>query len=308
MASHGFDKMADAASYDPVAGDYDRYVMQLSEPLAVQICRLAAVAPGQRVLDVGTGSGVAADCAARLVGVGGYVLGVDLSEGMIRTATATKTAKRAGCATPKFLVMDAEELDLPDRSFDAIISLCAVLHFPNIAKALSEMYRVLKPGGRLVVSFGYPRPVASLPFLCHAVRQVARRVLQPFKPVMKAPEDLIRLVRRSGIELHPETVETAWSRQGDTKARLFGEIAEAGFTDVAASWSGHEVRFLSPESFWDAQMAIVTIVRHALADVSFRACNTLREEFLTQARKTLKAGGTLVYPYGAFFVSGKRET
>lgn len=55
--------------------------------------------------------------------------------------------------------MDAELLHLPNADFDAVVSLCAVLHFPQIANAMDEMYRVVRPGGRLVVSFGRGKPI-----------------------------------------------------------------------------------------------------------------------------------------------------
>ena len=91
-----FDKARDAASYDDVAEAYARYIdNRLSPPLACRICDLAELAPGERVLDVGTGTGVAALEAVRRVGPSGLVTAIDLSEGMIRTARLVHRPPRA---------------------------------------------------------------------------------------------------------------------------------------------------------------------------------------------------------------------
>jgi ubiquinone/menaquinone biosynthesis C-methylase UbiE len=298
----GFDKKIDAASYDPVAATYDQYITdRLSPPLARHICELVHIREGDRVLDIGTGGGTAANYAANIVGEGGYVLGIDLSEGMIRRANETK-----GRENLDFKVMDAEELNLPNNSFDAITSLCAVLHFPEIGTALSEMYRVVKPGGGVAVSFGYSRPIAPLPLARHFAKQILRKAKQSFDPVLKAPADFMRIAS-SYVEINDGEVRTEWSRQGDPKRQLVKKVREAGFVNVKPSWAGHEVLFDSAEEYLNAQMAIVTDVRRALEESSSVVYERFSRSFIGLAQKVLDSGGKLVYPYGAFFVSGERK-
>ena len=150
MSNHSFDKHHDAASYDAHANGYDTYVRRLATPLAARLCELGRLRPGDAVLDVGTGTGLAARRASQVVAPRGRVLGVDLSAGMIDVAKKSITGWSG--TPPEFRVMDAECLELPDASFDAVISLCAVSHFPNISSAIGEMYRVLVPSVRWVTN------------------------------------------------------------------------------------------------------------------------------------------------------------
>lgn len=299
MDNQTFNKQCDAGSYDEYAAAYDRFVRLLAGPLAQRICEIAQLEDGDRVLDVGTGSGLAAREAARVVAPSGYVLGVDLSKGMIGTA-----GKSQKSAPLEFRIMDAESLELPDASFDAVICLCAVLHFPNISTAIAEMYRVLKPGGRLVVSFGYARPISTWPLLKHFTKELIRKLLQPIHPGLKAPVDLTKLIS-SRISPPKEAMKTEWSEHQPHK-RLFNEVQLAGFKDLKSHWLGHEVYFDSSEEFWEAQISIVTVIRKRLKSASVEIVDELRQRFLKSAQIILNRGGDLIYPYGAFYISAVR--
>jgi SAM-dependent methyltransferase len=109
------------------------------------------VPPGARVLDVATGRGAVLFAAAERVGPGGRVLGVDLSDGMVRE-TAREIA-RAGLAKVAVRRMDAEQLDLADGSFDVAFCSFALFFFPRPRVALAEMRRVLRPGGTLGIAY-----------------------------------------------------------------------------------------------------------------------------------------------------------
>jgi ubiquinone/menaquinone biosynthesis C-methylase UbiE len=119
---------------------------------------------GSKLLDVGTGSGTVALQASALVGSEGSVTGTDIAAAMV--ALAKQTAADQGIANVTFLQMDAEQLDLPDASFDAVTCAFSLFQFPDMVQALAEMRRVLKPGGRLGLSNwgpGYFSPVAKAP-------------------------------------------------------------------------------------------------------------------------------------------------
>ena len=113
-----------------------------------ELMRHAALAAGERVLDVACGTGATAVDAAMAVGAHGSVVGVDLSGRMIEAARC-RAADRA-IANATFARMDAERLELPDASFDVVLCALGLMYVPDPARALAEMRRVLRPGGRLV--------------------------------------------------------------------------------------------------------------------------------------------------------------
>ncbi len=295
-----FDKVRDAASYNAYARSYDNYIQKLSAPLAEHICKLAQLKPGDRVLDIGTGSGVAARLAARVVAPNGTVMGIDLSVGMIETAKKS-VAEWEGGNPPEFRVMDAEDLDLPDASFDALACLCAVRHFPDIARSLTEMRRVLKPGGRLVVSFGYGRPVAPVSLGLHVTKRILGKILNPVRPQIVGPGFLTHLAYRL-LPTPKQVVDTEWGEHGNPRAELVQRVRETGFERVKPSWWGHQLIFDSVEEFWEAQTSIVTKVRKRLIEAPPEAVEQVKQIFFKKADNVLTRGGQLIYPYGAFYV------
>lgn len=113
---------------------------------AAQLVKFAGVRPGERVLDVATGTGVVAVTAAR---VGATVCGLDLSPALLEFARGN--ARLAGVAID-FTEGDVESLPYDDSSFDVVLSQFGHMYTPRPEVATSEMLRVLKPGGRLAFS------------------------------------------------------------------------------------------------------------------------------------------------------------
>ena len=114
-------------------------------------------------MDVGTGTGTVALQARSWVGVEGQVVGSDVATAMLKLAE--QSAADQGIAGMTFRRMDGEQLGFPDASFDTVTSAFALFQFPLMSRALAEMWRVLKPGGRLGLSNwgrGYFSPVAAL--------------------------------------------------------------------------------------------------------------------------------------------------
>jgi SAM-dependent methyltransferase len=116
-------------------------------PATERMLDLAQVRSGCHVLDVAAGAGDQTLQAAERVGPGGSVLATDISPAILEFAAAE--ARRAGHSNVTTRVMDGENLDLRDASFDAVISRVGLIYFPDQQRALREMHRVLVLGGRV---------------------------------------------------------------------------------------------------------------------------------------------------------------
>jgi ubiquinone/menaquinone biosynthesis C-methylase UbiE len=133
--------------WDLAADDYEPlWQAQLAETQAAMLA-LASPAPGNQVLDIACGTGLVSFKAARAVGPDGHVLGVDLSGRMLDSAE--RRAKEAKLSNCSFARMDAEALDLPDARYDVVLCALGLMYMPDPEKALREMRRVLRPGGRI---------------------------------------------------------------------------------------------------------------------------------------------------------------
>jgi SAM-dependent methyltransferase len=155
--------MVVASRTDPAAGlwgagDYDRLASYGSPAEAARLVRFAGVRPGDRVLDVGTGSGIAAITAARL---GADVVGLDPTPALL--ARASDNARVAECPGVAWDEGTAEQLPYADASFDVVLSEFAHMFSPEPERAAGEMLRVLAPGGRL--AFAAWSPVGLAPRL-----------------------------------------------------------------------------------------------------------------------------------------------
>ena len=111
---------------------------------------LAGIAPGHRVLVVGTGTGEEALDAATRVGGAGEVVATDMSAEMI--LEATRAVANAKVTNVRCLVMDAQQLNFRPSTFDAVIARNALMFIPDLARALAEMHRVLKRKGRIAAT------------------------------------------------------------------------------------------------------------------------------------------------------------
>ncbi len=119
-------------------------------PATEEMLNLANVKPGSRVLDVAAGAGGQSLAVARRVGPAGYVLATDISSNILTyAAQQAQQARQAQLMNVETRVLDGENLEVEPETFDIVISRVGLIYFPDQQKALSGMYRALKPGGRV---------------------------------------------------------------------------------------------------------------------------------------------------------------
>ena len=145
-------------SADPITSDLyvsgETSVLPSSAVLASLGCgnptALAELAPGEVVLDLGSGGGIDVLLSARRVGPTGKAYGLDMTDDMLKLAR--QNAETAGVTNVTFLKGQIEQIPLPDASVDVIISNCVINLSGDKRRVLAEAFRVLKPGGRFAVS------------------------------------------------------------------------------------------------------------------------------------------------------------
>lgn len=195
---------------------------------------------GEAVLDLGSGPGLDALLAARQVGARGRVIGVDMTAAMVDKARAT--AARAGFDHVEFRLGRLEALPVADGAVDAVTSNCVINLVPDKGKVFAEAARVLRPGGRMVISDilldrALP-PAAEKDIMAYVgcVSGAARR------------EDYFRLVREAGLtrvevlrdvdyvaalqEATPEEMASMLARWGVTAADVLGTVRSVTFRAV----------------------------------------------------------------------------
>ena len=127
---------------------------QLAETACCLSCggavNYASARPGECCVDPGSGRGTDVLRMAEEVGEGGFVYGIDVSDGMLETARLN--ADKLGLENVSFIRSDLEKIDLPSGAADLVISNCTINHAGDKARVWAEVYRILKKGGRFVVS------------------------------------------------------------------------------------------------------------------------------------------------------------
>ena len=146
------DEAAEASrtAFNAAADHYDDEPLSFHVHFGRRSVDHALLRPGDRVLDVACGSGSSVLPAAEQVGPSGHVLGVDVSDGLLALCRAK--AERAGLDNIELRVGDMRELDLPPRSFDAVLLVFGLFMVPDMQGLIGDLWELVKPGGRLVVT------------------------------------------------------------------------------------------------------------------------------------------------------------
>ena len=204
----------------------------------------AKLKPGDHVLDIAAGTGDQSLLAARLVGPTGLVLATDISASMLQVAASR--AQQENLTTLCTQVMDAEQLDLDDETFDAAICRNGLMLVPRLAQALSEIHRVLKPGSTLAAL------VWSAP---------------ERNPLHALPLALIAQYTGAANACSSASNASGPFSLADTK-RFEQALADAGFRDIAIQAIPVQLHFASVEAFLESRRMLVagTIERLSAPD------------------------------------------
>ena len=144
------EKLAISQLFNLVAKLYDNPALRFFPACAEKIVDYAKIKPGQKILDVATGTGMVAIATAQAMGNEGHVHAIDLSENML--GQAKENLQRAGFSNVDFHLMDGEQLEFENDYFDVITCSYGLFFMPDMTAALKNWFKVLKPGGRLIFS------------------------------------------------------------------------------------------------------------------------------------------------------------
>jgi ubiquinone/menaquinone biosynthesis C-methylase UbiE len=181
--------------------------------------------PGNTVLDVCCGSGASAIPAAKQVGDTGSVLGIDLAESLLELAH--HKSQQQELKNIEFRCSDFTNLNLPDDSFDAIVCVFGIFFVPNMEAAVAELWRMLRPGGKL------------------AITSWGTRVFEP------ANQTFWNTVKSERPELYKQF--TPWYRIGD-KDSLKALLADGGATNIEVFAETDSHQLATPEDWWTMAM------------------------------------------------------
>jgi enediyne biosynthesis protein CalE5 len=228
--------------WNETAEDYDKATAAnnvAAQVVSDRLIALAHVAPGQRVLDIATGVGDPALTVARVVGPAGSVVGIDQAPQML--VAARERAAAAGLSNVTFIEGNAQVLDLPPQSFDAVVSRWGLMFFLPLIPALEGFRRVLRPGGYLAAAvWGEARQVPIISASCAAVMGQLGRPLPP--PDAPGPFNLA----------DPD--------------KLAQSMTAAGFANVATESLTISVTFPTVEAYVSFQRAANMLVRTVIAE------------------------------------------
>jgi ubiquinone/menaquinone biosynthesis C-methylase UbiE len=136
--------------WDIAASYYEPSWNKQLKPARDTLLEMADLQPGSTVLETACGTGLVTFPVSELIGSGGKITATDISEEMINIAT--KKAADRNITNVNFIRMDAEDLSLDDQAFDTALCSLGIMYYPNPVQSLTEMHRVLKPGGNAAVS------------------------------------------------------------------------------------------------------------------------------------------------------------
>ncbi|MDP2241774.1 MAG: methyltransferase domain-containing protein [Burkholderiales bacterium] len=235
---------------------YEKFLVPtLNEPLAIEAIEIAGPRPGEKVLDVACGTGIAVRLAAPRVAPGGEVVGLDLDPAML--AVARSLAPSSDSVTVDWRCASALEMPFHPETFDIVFCLQGLQFLPDCTLGLSEMRRVMKPGGRLVAIVWNALDYCMGHYAI--VQALKHRSVDP-APMLKALS------------------------MGDA-SKLYKYAGDAGFREANIRAASGSARFPSARHFVEALSAGGPASRHALSKVPESQRAEFHEEISSALRQ-----------------------
>lgn len=200
---------------------------------STRLVELARLQPGQQVLDVATGTGLAAIAAAQIVGSTGHVLGIDFASGMLQQAQQKVTA--LALTNIKFEEADADEQEFQESQFDAILCSSAIAYLTNIPKALRRWHNALKPKGVLAFSCLAETSATASVLFRTVVQRYGITIPNP-NEFFGTPEKCCQVLQGIGFEGIKITTEQFGFYLQDVEAQWDGN-AKSAFGLQGVQWS-----------------------------------------------------------------------
>lgn len=251
----------------PAWGVHADYIDTRAAGLTAALLDASGPRPGERVLELACGAGGAGIAAAARVAPGGEVVLSDVSEQMVRIAAARASAR--GVTNVRARRIDAEDIDEPDGSFDAVLCREGLMFAVDPARAVAEIRRVLRPGGRVAAAVW--GPPAGNPWMRLVFETVAAELGAPAAPPgMPGPFSL---------------------SDADGLAALF---TNAGFADVAVHEHRADLRSPSVDDWFSRTAALSGPLARKLAGLPAERRQAIRDRLAERAQPYVAADGIVL--------------
>lgn len=269
------------ADWNQVASGWEKWDCLLDENMTCLNHRLIADArlrAGQRVLDLGSGTGFPALLAAQVVAKSGQVIGMDLSENML--ALARRKADALGLANVEFRTGDVMELPFEGGCFDAVTSRFCLMFLPDVAHAMREIARVLKAGGYVTAA------VWSAP---------------DKNPYLRIPMEIVQQF----VDLPPPDP----TAPGIFRLAREGDLAElartVGLLFVSEEEYPAEMRFASAREYYNSVLDLAAPLQNLFAKLSTDQQRAAEQQIIARAA-AYDRNGTVALPIAVRFVTAQK--
>ena len=270
-------------SWQTSARYWDKYrvlIEQMFAPLTSGLIEEARIGIGQKVLDIGGGSGEPSLTISSIVGPAGSVMYTDPAAGMVESAQAE--AHRRGLTNIRFRQCSADDLPFPDRTFDVAVGRLSAMFFVDPVKAVREALREILEGG--YVSFVVWGPKEANPFFSVIADVIDRFVEGP--PEDSGARDVFRFA---------------------VPGELAGILQQAGAKNVVERRLDFQIEAaVSFEQFWQLRTEMSGTLREKMARLAPAQLPTVKQAVADAARRYF-VSGTMNFPAEALIVSGRKS-